>query len=98
MDNSVTIYRVSLDQRYLINGSTLGDTIIGTVLNDHIRGGNGGDTITGGRGNDFLVGEGGRHPARRRRQRLADGGAGDDTYFVGEGDTVVEVRQIMVKG
>ena len=87
IDNSVTIYRVSLDQRYLINGSALSDTIIGTVLSDHIRGGNGGDTINGGGGNDFLVGEDGGDTLRGGDGNDSlYGGAGDDTMYGGAGD------------
>ena len=87
VDNSITIYRLSLDQRNLINGSALSDTIIGTVLSDHIRGGNGGDTINGGRGNDFLVGEDGADTLRGGDGNDSlYGGAGDDTMYGGAGD------------
>ena len=52
---SVTIYRLTTDNHYLINGSDLGETIVGTNSNDEIRPGAGNDTIDGGVGVDIAV-------------------------------------------
>jgi len=65
---SVTIYRVSPDHRYLVQGSDLGESLLGTILNDDIRtfGGNdvvyagsGDDVIRPGNGNDTINGDDG---------------------------------------
>jgi Ca2+-binding RTX toxin-like protein len=73
---SITIYRLSPDQRYLIDDttSTADDNIIGTVFNDDIRAGSGNDTLNGGKGNDLLT-----------------AGLGVDSLYGGDGnDTLVE--------
>jgi Ca2+-binding RTX toxin-like protein len=51
--DSVTIYRLSADQRYLINGTAGNDTILGTTFQDDLFGGNGQDTMSGGAGDDL---------------------------------------------
>jgi Ca2+-binding RTX toxin-like protein len=96
--DSVTIYRISLDQRNLINGSALPDTIIGTVLPDHIKGGDGNDTISGGKGNDFLVGNDGNDTLRGGEGNDSlDGGRGDDTMYGGRGDDFYTVDSLQDK-
>jgi Ca2+-binding RTX toxin-like protein len=51
--DSVTIYRLSADQRYLTNGSAGNDRMLGTVFKDDMRGGFGEDTMAGGAGGDL---------------------------------------------
>ncbi|MGY3408357.1 hypothetical protein ACVWZV_004470 [Bradyrhizobium sp. GM5.1] len=52
---SVTIYRLTTDNHYLINGSDRGETMIGTSFNDEMRPGAGNDGIDGGLGVDIAV-------------------------------------------
>ena len=89
---SITIYRLTSNGLYLINGSSESDNIIGTVWNDYIVGGSGRDILNGGAGNDFLTGDddndvldGGAGADKMH------GGRGSDTYYVdNEGDVVSE--------
>lgn len=97
--NSITIYRISLDQHYLVNGSNQSDTIIGSVLGDHIKGGEGNDTLIGGAGNDILRGHEGTDTLRGGEGNdsldgdvgsdTMEGGHGDDTYFVDDINDIV---------
>ncbi|MGY3408350.1 hypothetical protein ACVWZV_004463 [Bradyrhizobium sp. GM5.1] len=52
---SITIYRLTTDNHYLINGSDLSETMVGTIFNDEIRPGAGNDSIDGGSGVDIAV-------------------------------------------
>ncbi|MBR0904580.1 calcium-binding protein [Bradyrhizobium liaoningense] len=54
--STITIYRLTTDNLYLINGSSGDDAIPGTVNNDEMVGGLGNDTFTGGIGNDVVLG------------------------------------------
>src|SRR5262249_43081065 len=58
-----TIYRLSPDHLYLIQGSNFGDRLVGTQHDDHIMGGSGDDILRGGTGNDWLEGRGGSDTA-----------------------------------
>nr|WP_283815760.1 hypothetical protein [Bradyrhizobium lablabi] len=60
--SSVTIYRLSPDHLYLINGSNSGETLAGSTYNDLISAGQGNDTIDGGPGTDTVVFAGNRSP------------------------------------
>jgi Ca2+-binding RTX toxin-like protein len=61
------------------------DVVAGTIGNDVIIGGSGRDTLSGGRGNDTLNGldNGGA-------DAMLAGGAGFDSYYVDNGDVVVD--------
>ena len=81
---SVTIFRLSPDHLYMINGSDLGDHLSGTRFDDTITGGANDDTITGWLGNDIIDGRGGAD--------TMIGGQGNDTYYVdNSSDNVVRV-------
>jgi Ca2+-binding RTX toxin-like protein len=54
--DSVTIYRLTTDNLFLINGSNLGDRIDGTIFNDRLVGRNGADVLDGRGGADVLQG------------------------------------------
>ena len=79
VDSSVTIYRLTTDGQYLIDGTkdangniaTHADTWMGTGFNDLIKAGSGGDTLLGGAGNDTLV--------TGKGNDTLDGGTGDNT-------------------
>ena len=81
--DSITIYRLSADQRYLTNGSS-DSTDFGTVWKDDIRGGDGDDTILAGRGDDVLVGGAGLD--------TLVGGADNDTYYLLDRSQVFDRR------
>lgn len=51
---SVTIYRLSPDHLYLINGSDLGEVLNGSPYNNEIHTGAGTDVVNAGIGNDFV--------------------------------------------
>lgn len=83
----------------LIFGQDGGDTINGNGGNDVLYGGDGGDTITGGEGRDVLLGEEGNDTliSGVTTNNLVDseddqleGGAGFDTYHVGNGDVITD--------
>ncbi len=71
---SVTVYRVSPDHRYLVQGSELGENLLGTVNNDEIRSFGGNDTIYAGLGNDLIRAGTGAD--------IIDGGEGIDTLAI----------------
>ena len=75
MTGSVTIYRLTTDDKYLIDHSSDAhdNTILGTKFNDLIKGGDGADTLRGGAGNDDLR-----------------GGSGNDTLIGGTGDDTLD--------
>jgi Ca2+-binding RTX toxin-like protein len=83
--NSITVYRLTTDDKYLIDQSTDGNgnpilsdnTILGTNFNDLIKGGDGSDMLRGGDGNDELQGGNGGD--------TLIGGAGNDTLDGGDG-------------
>lgn len=54
--STVTIYRLSPDHLYLINGSGIGEHLAGTSFNDQMEGLGGNDTLGGWKGNDVLHG------------------------------------------
>lgn len=69
--NTITIYRLSSDHLFLLNGSMEADTLVGTLFADKLVGGNGDDKLYGGADNDILMGGTGSD--------LLNGGAGEDT-------------------
>lgn len=80
--STVTIYRLTTDGLFLINGTTTyGDTIEGTLFNDYLRGLGGNDSLVGGVGNDVLDGGDGVD--------TMVGGAGNDVYYVNHASDVV---------
>ncbi|MBN8992531.1 MAG: hypothetical protein J0H42_30200 [Rhizobiales bacterium] len=91
----VTIYRLTTDDKYLIDQSSDGhdNTILGSKFNDQIWGGDGNNTLRGGAGNDEL--HGGRGNDTLIGGKGADsmhGGAGDDVYVVDNaGDSINEM-------
>jgi Ca2+-binding RTX toxin-like protein len=98
---SITIYRLSDDHKYLINGSQYDDVLLGSSFGDEIRGGNGVDILKGGNGEDILRGYdgndklyGGSGSDTLDGNAGADhmeGGSEDDLYYVEQaGDVVVE--------
>jgi hypothetical protein len=60
---TVTIYRLTPDHLYLIQGSNTGSWLAGNGLNDDIVGGAGNDCLVGGAGNNVLDGGGGTNTA-----------------------------------
>jgi VCBS repeat-containing protein len=68
-----------------VDGSTLGDILIGDVNANVLNGGDGDDTLEGGGGSDTLNGGGGND--------LLDGGIGGDLMLGGAGDDVYIVDQ-----
>lgn len=80
---TVTIYRLDPNHRYLIQGTDNGELVFGTVLNDELRGRGGVDQMHGGTGNDMIDGGAGADEMH--------GGAGDDTYYVDNvSDRIIE--------
>ena len=57
--STVTIYRLTTDNLYLIQTTSAGETVLGTTFNDRIEAGLGNDVIRSGIGNDILLGGGG---------------------------------------
>jgi hypothetical protein len=57
---TITIFRLSPDHLYLINGSNAGETLTGTAFSDKMLGFAGNDTLQGGIGNDRLYGYAGK--------------------------------------
>ena len=68
---SVTIYRLTTDDLYLIATTDNAETVLGTTFNDNILAGGGDDVVRGGVGNDILDGGAGND--------TLDGGGGTDT-------------------
>jgi hemolysin type calcium-binding protein len=60
---SITIYRLTSDHVYLVNGTEQGEAATGTVYDDLINGGGGDDTLKGGVGADTLDGGDGQDTA-----------------------------------
>jgi len=84
--HSITIYRLSDDQKYLINGTGQSDSIVGTVYSDDIRAGDGDDTI---------------HVAYHAGQTgmdLIDGGQGNDTLDLSQSSTGLSATLNMIGG
>lgn len=71
-----------------IDGNDGGDHIEGNLGNDTLIGGRGADTLIGGEGNDILYGgiKAGAENHDDNQPDTLDGGAGLDTYHVGQGD------------
>ncbi|HEY1710236.1 MAG TPA: M10 family metallopeptidase C-terminal domain-containing protein [Rhizomicrobium sp.] len=80
--STITIYRLTTDHLYLINGTGADETLAGTVYSDQILAAGGNDTVSGGIGNDVLAGGAG--------DDILNGGAGSDTLRGGPGsDTFI---------
>jgi Ca2+-binding RTX toxin-like protein len=79
--STVTIYRLTTDHLYLINGTAADETLSGTVYADKIMAAGGNDTVSGGIGNDVLSGGVGDDVLAGGvgADRLI-GGAGSDTF------------------
>jgi len=74
--SSVTIYRVSPDNLYLVNGSADHDIVRGTVWSDKLQGLAGNDSLKGGAGADVMLGGFGKD--------ILVGGLGKDVLTGGE--------------
>jgi hypothetical protein len=70
---TITIFRLSSDHLYLINGSDVGEVLTGTGFDDKILGFAGDDTLQGGIGRDVLYGYAGKDTLL--------GGKGADTLY-----------------
>jgi Ca2+-binding RTX toxin-like protein len=53
---TVTIYRLTTDDLYLMQTTDVGELVTGTIFNDYIIAAGGDDTLIGGEGNDVLAG------------------------------------------
>ncbi|WP_456827820.1 hypothetical protein [Bradyrhizobium sp. USDA 4518] len=83
--STITIYRVTTDNLYLIQTTDAPETVLGTKFNDLIRAGGGDDIIKAGVGNDVIDGGYGNDEMY--------GGLGNDTYlFNSPGDKAIELR------
>jgi Ca2+-binding RTX toxin-like protein len=80
---SVTIYRLTTDDLYLIATTDHAETVLGTTFNDKILAAGGDDIVRGGIGNDILDGGAGND--------TLDGGAGTDTAVYSSGTQRVVV-------
>jgi hypothetical protein len=80
--STLTIYRLSPDHLYLIDGSGSSDnvTLVGNQFNDLIKAGSGNDRLYGGSGSDVLVGGTGND--------WFDGGPGVNTMTAGSGKNI----------
>ncbi|HEX3808647.1 MAG TPA: bluetail domain-containing putative surface protein [Rhizomicrobium sp.] len=86
---TITIYRLSPDHLYLINGTSQGESLVGTNFNDEMNGNSGGDKLSGGVGNDHLNGGAGNDILIGGAGKdLLSGGAGTDTLNGGLGNDV----------
>jgi Ca2+-binding RTX toxin-like protein len=66
--STITIYRLSPDHLYLIQGSDQAQTLVGNMFNDEIVGGSGNDIIIPGSGSyNVLTGGGGSDVLRLNR-------------------------------
>jgi len=72
----------------VLDGGASNDTLIGGAGNDSLTGGTGSDSLVGGDGNDTLNAQDDVSNANQEADTL-DGGFGDDTYLVGEFDTIL---------
>ncbi len=82
--DTVTIYRISPDHLYLIQGSAIGETLTGNQYNDQIEGGAGNDLLQGGSGDDVLNGGSGNDRiSGGGGSNTIDGGTGSDTLIYG---------------
>jgi Ca2+-binding RTX toxin-like protein len=71
-----------------IIGTTGADDITGNDENNRIVGGGGIDEIDGGGGDDIIY-NGDNKGSDDNAKETLNGGDGDDTYYIGVGDTVV---------
>jgi Ca2+-binding RTX toxin-like protein len=85
--DTITIYRLSADHLYLINGTGLGEQLAGTKFSDQIEGAGGNDKLSGWTGNDHLNGGAGNDVLTGSSGKdLLNGGAGADKLSGGSGD------------
>ncbi|WOH48860.1 calcium-binding protein [Bradyrhizobium sp. sBnM-33] len=101
--STVTIYRVTADNLYLIETTDASETVLGTTFNDLLRAGGGNDIINAGVGNDVVVAAAGDDTVNggAGHDRI-DGGsgvdtmsgnAGNDTYVINSASDIV-VEQV----
>jgi hypothetical protein len=80
---SITIYRISSDQLYLLEGSESGEKLNGTTRADDLRGAGGNDILAAGAGDDKIVAGTGND--------TVDGGAGIDSVWINALRSAVKV-------
>ncbi len=88
-DDFIDLTGIRVANISLIQGGWGDDRIIGTAAGDRIYGGENNDTLKGMAGNDTLYGilDDGRDDHMVDR---LEGGAGEDIYYIGAGDIVVD--------
>jgi hypothetical protein len=88
---TITIYRLSPDHLYLINGGTQSESLVGTKFSDEMNGNGGDDKLAGGVGNDHLNGGAGNDVLTGAAgKNFLDGGVGADKLISTSGhDTFV---------
>jgi Ca2+-binding RTX toxin-like protein len=83
---SITVYRLTTDGLFLINGTGYGDRIDGSIFNDRLVGLAGNDTLDGRTGADVLQGGGGN-------DTYVIGGGDRAIEFAGQGVDLVRTLQ-----